>query len=250
MHKARETASSNEIQPQWTLTPAEMRLVDKLEIEDGKPVDGERTEKQMRLLTEPLYTSWKGGAKKRSFLAAANVGVFFAVKVPPIVPDVFLSMDIKQTSLKSKADNTYFYWDRKKPPEVVIEIVSNKRGGEKTRKRETYASIGIKYYVIFDPFRRLGSLIVERFLLVEGAYQPHTATWMEEVGLSLVLWEGSFEGVHDIWLRWGDEKGVVIPTGEELAVGAQNEAARLRQILKAKGIDPDSKSNGKSNGKH
>ncbi len=249
MQKAKESAP-RDIQPQWTLTPAEMRLAEKLEIEDGKPVDGERSEKQMRLLTEPLYTSWKGGAKRRLFLAAANVGIFFAVKKPPIVPDVFLSMDIKQTALKTKAENTYFYWDRKKPLEVAIEIVSNKRGGEKTHKRDTYASIGIKYYVIFDPFRRLGSLIVERFVLVDGVYHPQTATWMEEVGLSLVLWEGAFEGLHDIWLRWGDEKGVVIPTGEESTASMQSEVARLRQLLKSKGIDPNDKSNGKSNGKH
>ena len=40
---------------------------------------------------------------------------------------------------------------------IVIEIVSNREGGEDTKKLATYAEIGIRYYVIYDPDRMLGA---------------------------------------------------------------------------------------------
>ena len=43
--------------------------------EDDEPVDNMFSEKQQRLLVEPLYSSWNPG---RPFIAAANVGVFNA----------------------------------------------------------------------------------------------------------------------------------------------------------------------------
>src|SRR5947209_5370158 len=46
-------------------------------IEDGKPVDGILTEKQMRLLTEPLHSGWAGPAGGQPFVVMANVGVFY-----------------------------------------------------------------------------------------------------------------------------------------------------------------------------
>jgi hypothetical protein len=43
------------------------------------------------------------------------------------------------------------------------------------------------------------------------------STYWPDVGLGLTLWEGSFEGHRDTWLRWCDREGRVIPTGAELA---------------------------------
>lgn len=59
--------------------------------EDDTPVDNMFSEKQQRLLTEPLYSSWDPG---RPFIAAANVGLFYAVRQPPLVPDAFLRFTI------------------------------------------------------------------------------------------------------------------------------------------------------------
>src|SRR5215213_7111881 len=69
--------------------------IDHIVTEDDAPVDNIFSEKQQRLLTEPLYSSWPGPGSGRSFVAAANVGVFAAVSQQPLVPDVFLSLDVK-----------------------------------------------------------------------------------------------------------------------------------------------------------
>ncbi len=59
--------------------------------EDDTPVDNLFSEKQQRLLTDSLNSSWKPG---RSFLSAADVGIFYDPDEPPIVPDVFMSLDV------------------------------------------------------------------------------------------------------------------------------------------------------------
>jgi hypothetical protein len=48
--------------------------VDHLVTEDDTPVDNIFSEKQQRLLTEPLYNSWSGPGEGRPFVAMANVG--------------------------------------------------------------------------------------------------------------------------------------------------------------------------------
>ena len=110
--------------------------------EDDTPVDNLFSEKQQRLLTEPLYSTWRGGEQQRSFLAAANVGLFASADMPPLVPDVFLSMDVHiAEEWFERRHRTYFFWEFGKSPEVVIEIVANRVGGETTRKLEEYARI-------------------------------------------------------------------------------------------------------------
>ena len=66
--------------------------LDHIITEDDESVDNMFSAKQQRLLVEPLYTSWKPG---RPFLADANVGIFNSVYQPPIVPDMFLSLDVE-----------------------------------------------------------------------------------------------------------------------------------------------------------
>ena len=126
--------------------------VDHLVTEDDTPVDNVFSEKQMRLLTEPLYSSWTCPAGQQSFVAMANVGLFFAVDRPPLVPDVLLSTNVvRPADFRAKRHRSYFIWEYGKPPDVVIEVVSNREGGEDREKMEIYAEIGVRDYAIYDP---------------------------------------------------------------------------------------------------
>src|SRR5258708_38010694 len=62
--------------------------VSNLVIRDDTPVESFFAERQYRLLTGPLYDSWPGPGNGRPFLATANVGLFYRVKEPPVIPDV------------------------------------------------------------------------------------------------------------------------------------------------------------------
>ena len=222
-----------------------------LEIEDDTPVDNLITEKQQRLLTEPLYS--QSSVLDCPFLVAANVGVFYAVRQPPIVPDVFLSLEVEvPENWREKKNRTYLVWEFGKPPNVTIEIVSNKEGNELGSKLRDYSRIGVAYYVVFDPLQQLGDSLLRVFELRGNRYQEMTETWLEQVGIGLTLWDGVFEGKHDRWLRWSTREGVV-PTGAEQAEQerqraeqerqraerAEARAMRLEEQLRTMGIDPD-----------
>ena len=218
--------------------------LDSIITEDDTPVDNLYSEKQQRLLTEPIFSSWDAG---RKFVAMANVGLFYALRQPPLVPDILVSLDVEfPDDLLVKEHRSYFVWEYGKAPEAVVEIVSNTEGGETTEKMVKYAQIGIVYYAIYDPFRMVQADPLRVFVLREKSYTPCSPEWLPILGLGLTLWRGPFENCDSEWLRWCDRQGRVIPTGAERAEQersraeeehdrAERLAARLREL----GIDPD-----------
>jgi len=52
------------------LRPEDIPSLDDIKIDDGAPVDGIYAEKQMRLLVEPLQSSWPGPGDGREFIDA------------------------------------------------------------------------------------------------------------------------------------------------------------------------------------
>lgn len=176
--------------------------------EDDTPVDNLLSEKQQRLLTEPLYSSWRSPHDGGSFLAAANVGVFAVARNPAIVPDVLLSLDVTLSEhWRQREHRSYFLWEFGKPPEVVIEIVSNTKGEEDGSKRQQYARMRVQYYVIYDPLKEIMDEVLTIYRLENLRYVRHHSTQFPELDLGLTLWEGTFEEQTDTWLRWTDSQG-------------------------------------------
>jgi Uma2 family endonuclease len=214
--------------------------VEHLVIEDETPVDNFLSAKLQRLLVEILYSSWASLGMTRPFVADADIGIFSAVHQPPIVPDVFVSLDVRAAAdFREKKNRTYFVWEFGKSPDVVIEIVSNREGNELGSKLSDYARLGVAYYVVFDPLQQLGDKLLWAFGLREGQYVTLAEPWLEQVGLGLTLWEGEFEGVRTTWLRWCDRNGKLLPTGAERATQAETKAAKLAARLRELGIDPE-----------
>jgi len=165
-----------------------------------------------------------------------------------------VSLDVELAAdLWPKPNRSYFIWRFGKPPDAVVEIVSNREGGELGSKRERYAQLGVAYYVVFDPQRVLGEEALRCYELRGRTYAPCAENWLEDIGLGVRLWDGEYEGVKAVWLRWCDQEGNVIPTGAELAEAERaraeeaqrraeaerQRAERLAARLRALGIDPD-----------
>jgi Uma2 family endonuclease len=181
--------------------------------EDDTPVDNIFSDKQQRLLTESLESGWNPG---RPFVAAANVGLFYDINEPPVVPDVMVSLDAAvPEDVWKKENRSYFLQEYGKPPEIAVEIVSNKKGGEAGDKFRKYARAGIRYYIIFDPLCQIQKDPLRIFELCGGQYIPKIDRHLPRAGLGITLWEGTFEKRRDCWLRWCDSKGNLIPTGRE-----------------------------------
>lgn len=237
--------------------PDESKLIS----DDGKPVDSIFSEKQMRLLTEPLYSSWTGPQGDGRFVAMANVGLYFTGE-DPLVPDTLLSVDVVQPpGVLTKQIRSYLVWRFGKTPDVVIEIISGNDGGEDTIKLEKYARWGVPYYVLFDPEHHLSDQTLRILAITRKKYRPVEEPFFEDVGLGLTLWKGVFEQCDSLWLRWCDREGDLILSGAERAeaeklkfeaerkklaaekrklAAESKKVEKLAALLKAHGIDPGS----------
>jgi Uma2 family endonuclease len=202
--------------------------------EDDTPVDNILSERQQRLLTQSLHSSWK---PNKPFIALANVGLFYALRKPPLVPDMLLAVDVDpqkgmaSINLAEKSNRSYFIWEYGKPPDVVVEIVSNLKGGELSEKLTRYAEIGVPFYVVFDPFEEYGTKVVHAFALVSGGYEPLPEARFERIGLHLQLWKGIVEAFEGEWLRWfttGDD--FMLPSAEELQTGLDDEREHRKLV--------------------
>lgn len=215
--------------------------VSHLVTEDDTPVESPFQDHQMRLLTHVLYASWP--YPDRAFVAYSDVGLFATTTEPAVVPDVLLSLDVTEPvgSAKEKRNRSYFIWRYGKPPDVVVEIVSNDEGGEE-EKLARYARMRIAYACIYDPLGFLGRRRLRVYDLRGGRYfslprsvrpareKPRSQVyWMPGVGLGLTVWHGVFERRLDHWLRWCDREGQLLPTGQEAAAREREAAARARE---------------------
>lgn len=226
--------------PLPALDPADIPNLDNVVIEDGVPIENIFVEKQYRLLTEPLYSSWPGPGEGRPFVVMTNVGYFHTVNEPPLVPDCLLSLDVRPgKNLDRKENNSYFQWIFGKQPDVVIEIVSDKRGGEEDFKKDTYARLGVPFYVIYDPRDLLQGGVLRTWGLVRRRYAAVEPRWFAEIGLGLILWDGAYERWERTWLRWCDQAGRVIPTGAEQLSEATRKIERLEAQLRDLGQKPE-----------
>jgi len=189
---------------------------DALVTEDHKPVDRIFIEKLSRLLTRPLYASWPGPGSGRTFLVLVDVGWFYQRQTPAVSPDCLLSLDVTAPEdLHVKQGHSYYQWNMGKQPDVIIEAVSDRTGGEETFKKNLYARLGVSYYAVFDPDHFLSEDTLRTYELSGGVYRLGEHGPWPTLGLGLRLWEGTFEGAQSVWLRWCDANGAIIPTGEE-----------------------------------
>lgn len=220
--------------------------------EDEVPVDI-RSEKNQRLLVSSLYASWAGAPSleidgevvvegPRPFLATANVGLFDRPVNDPLVPDVLVSNDVQlgPHDWGPEGTRSYFIWEHGKPPELVIELVSNRKGGELARKRQRYARMRVAHYVVFDAGRQLGGLKLRAYKLVNAQLEPVLVPSDGRVDIDpLGLWEGNFEHQDGLWLRFFDREGRLLLTGDERALAEGQRAEAESQRAEAERLRAD-----------
>ena len=136
---------------------------------------------------------------------------------------------------------------------MVLKVVSNKKGGEVDKKFETYAKIGVWYYVIFDPQTAVQNTKLMIYELSAGEYIPRLDESLERIGLKMRLWDGEFEHARAEWLRIYDADDRLLMTGHERAEqeceraeqelqradSERGRAERLAAQLRALGIEPE-----------
>jgi hypothetical protein len=60
--------------------------------------------------------------------------------------------------------------------------------------------------------------------------------WMNDIQLGLGLWQGVYQGIERLWLRWYDADGNWVLTPEERE---RRRVERLVEQLRSLGVEPD-----------
>ncbi|MDJ0674836.1 MAG: Uma2 family endonuclease [Calothrix sp. MO_167.B42] len=157
---------------------------------------------------------------------------------------------------------SYVIWQEGVNPFVVVELLSP--GTEKEdlgqtlrdaeqppTKWQIYEQIlRVPYYIVFDRYTDT----LKPFILQADRYTElnleSPRIWMPTLELGLGLWQGSYQGIERLWLRWYDGDGNWMLTPEETeaqrviqerqrAENAEDKVKRLAAKLRELGLNPD-----------
>lgn len=210
---------------------------------DDTPVDNQLQHLIPALLEAILALIW---SDKMDWFFGVDMGIYYDPYEPAIVPDGFLSVGVPRI-IDRDLRLSYVLWEEQKVPILTLEIVSNKRRGEYSKKKDFYREMGVLYYVIYNPLRkRKPRLEVYKLENEEYILQPSEPVWFPELALGIGKEEGLYQGIQREWLYWYDEQGKRYLTPEELIQEkqsqveiAQQRAKILEDRLKSLGIDPN-----------
>jgi Uma2 family endonuclease len=175
-------------------------------------------------------------------------------------PDWFGVVGVPRLYDQTDLRLSYVVWQERISPFVIVELLSpgtekedlgetERNSQEPPTKWEVYEEIlQVPYYVVFNRYNNE----LQAFYLVAGKYQelslaePMIA--IPELSLSLGLWQGEYQGINRLWLRWYDDTGNLILTDAEAALQradrekaradtAEQRAEYLAQKLRELGIE-------------
>ena len=170
-------------------------------------------------------------------------------------PDWFAVVGVPRLYEQRELRLSYVVWQEGVNPFVVVELLSP--GTEKEDLGQTLREVNqpptkwevyertlrVPFYIVFD--RYTDQLRV--FQLVGISYSElelsEPRVWMNDIQLGLGLWQGVYQGIDRIWLRWYDAAGNWILTPEERErQGVERERRRVERLveqLRSLGVEPD-----------
>lgn len=214
-------------------------------LSDEPPLESDLHRDQIELLIRTLKLWWQ---ERQDFYASGNITIYYSPRQKKSEdfrgPDFFVVLGTQK-----RDRNSWIVWHEDgKYPNVIVEILSDSTAAvDKGLKKQIYQdTFRTPDYFWFDPV----TFEFQGFHLVEGKYQPISPTtegklWSQQLELYLGVYEGK--------LRYFTADYQLIPTPEEKATEeqiraqqaeeraqqAEAEVDRLRDILRAQGIDPD-----------
>ncbi|OQY46837.1 MAG: hypothetical protein B6242_06760 [Anaerolineaceae bacterium 4572_78] len=194
---------------------------------DGSIVANFQEHPQSSLLTDAITPVLKKIHPDGQYAIGQNSLIYWEWTDPLLdgakAPDWFYVPNVAPL-LDDEFRRSYVLWKEHVPPLIAVEMVSG--DGKKERdmtplkgKLWVYENgIRIKYYAIIDAWRN----ILEVYKLVKGSYQLLKANkqgryWIEELGVEIGMWAGTYQNMTTDWLRFWDGDGNLLLTGDERA---------------------------------
>jgi Uma2 family endonuclease len=200
-----------------------------LPYEDGEPLESNWHRIQINLLVDLTHQLW---SFRDDYFAGGNMFVYFSVQQVTTHgyrgPDFFL---VKEVAKKPERRSWKTWEEDGRFPDLIIELLSpaTARTDLTTKKRLYERTFRTPEYFAYNKDTqklygwRLGEGVVYHSLL------PNERGWLwsEELQVWLGEWEGEYERVFSVWLRFYTREGQLAPTGKEAQVAARREAETL-----------------------
>jgi Uma2 family endonuclease len=222
-------------------TPVPLPTVQLIE-SDGIPLESHWHVFQITLLLELVTNQLHG---RDDYYAGGNMFIYYSAEQARNRdyrgPDFFFVDGANRLPIRP-------YWaiweEGGRYPNVIVELLSPTTAVEdRTTKKTLYERVfRTQEYFCYDPDTEL----LEGWRLgAKGRYRAIKANdkgwlWVEELGLWLGTWRGTYQGYENVWLRFYDADGRLVPTQAEKATaeaaraaGAEAEVARLKERLAA-----------------
>jgi Uma2 family endonuclease len=191
---------------------------------------------QPQLLSRTLRLS---GYSSQEIYSPSDLNLYYDPQQPSWYkrPDWFLAVGVPRLYEGKRGRSSYVMWQEKVAPSVIVEFLSPGTDAEDLgrfapkpiaslpnhppTKFQVYEQIlKVPHYMVFD--RRDSHL--RYFRLENDRYQEQAIAtinprlWIPELEIGLAIWEGTFEGMPQPWLRWCDAAGTLILTDTEAAL--------------------------------
>lgn len=235
-----------------------------LPAEDGEPLESSWHRAEINLLIDSLKYHWRD---RTDYYAGGNMFIYYSFEQARHRdyrgPDFFVVLNVDG----SYARDSWVVWEEDgRYPNVIVELLSPSTAlADKTIKKDLYEQVfRMPDYFCYDPESQelLGWQRDGRYIVLDPDQRGWL--WSRQLGLWLGVWEGPYLGEHATWLRFYDAEGNLVLTAAEAerqraetehqraeterqraeterqrAETAETELAKLRERLRAAGIDPD-----------
>jgi Uma2 family endonuclease len=197
---------------------------------DGEPLESAWHRAQINLLID-VVTYWF--RDRDDYYVDGNMFIYFSEQQVRDRdyrgPDFFYVAGVSRKPLRP-------YWavwqEGGRYPDVIIELLSPTTADEdRTTKKVLYErTFRTPEYVCYDPHEpklegwRLGGRRRYRAITPDA----RGWLWLEELELWLGSWSGEYQGAEEVWLRFYDAEGRLVPTRAETA---EAELERLKTQL-------------------
>ncbi|MCK6550802.1 Uma2 family endonuclease, partial [Myxococcota bacterium] len=187
---------------------------------------------QMTLLIDALRTAWKD---RTDFYTGGNMFFYYSElqskKNDYRGPDFFVVLDTDQRPRKS-----WVVWEEDgRRPDVIVELTSEStKTIDYVDKKALYARLSIAEYFIFDPEDgKLDGFTLDLATRSYTPIAPDARGWLWSGCLGLFLgvarMRRGYDRHEDLWLRFFDRDGEILPTSSELAIALDGRADEERQ---------------------